>query len=658
MSSSHTRNIDDYSSQESYVSFAESQVSHDNDDVIRQPNFDSQRENNRYNEILYEAIKALSARQAKDLPQFTGSIREWPIFHSEFVRTTEEFHVSKDENLRRLNLALTGKAREAVLPLLTSPENVDTIIHVLKRNFGESEWVISLLIEDLKNLPRISDEEFDAFRNFYNKVTGTVKSIEQLNGVHYLDNPDILSCLSHKLPLYSRSVWSHYKASLTREGVFVNLQHFSSWLEEELDAQLAIFNPKHQNQPVYEHENVNYHDYLSIEDDACRLCKNHPRHGMWKCDVFKSMTTKTRQKEAIQQQLCFCCLMPGHTQTKCRSRYLCRFCKGRHHTLLHEEKHGSEISSNDKSTNKYSNVLSRVGRVHVKGPKGVVETFAIFDDGSTATQIEISLANELGLDGPIVPVTYKWTRDIIKRDDDAKVVQTQIAPSHAPNKLFELKNVRTAKHLSLNAIKFDIEKVLSLYPNIDIKMLHAIKDAKPRLLIGSNNAGLITPRESISYAMNGLQLTRCHLGWTIHGEIDATTTNTKEQNLYTNTSVENETSNKSKAKNDTSEHVISKVDEEDSSKFDPEQEYANLNWKLLLKKAFFVSFLIFIFCQLIVCMKTENQQSNLSEHEQEVRRYCETENGTSFNQFLFKTIAVCSAFLSMMTANLFGPGEC
>lgn len=239
MASSHTRNLDDYRSQRTHtsnmnfmsgqsISKSLSQVAHD-DDVIPQRNVNSRVknwvnenfrpencepvvqsplcENTRHTEILYEAIKALSARQAKDLPQFTGSIKEWPIFYNEFIRTTEEFHVSKTENLRRLNLALSGKAREAVLPLLTSSENIDTIIHVLKRNFGEPEWVIAYLIEDLKKIPIIASEDFEAYRNFYNKVTGTVKSIEQLNGIQYLNNPELLSCLSHKLPSFSKALW-------------------------------------------------------------------------------------------------------------------------------------------------------------------------------------------------------------------------------------------------------------------------------------------------------------------------------------------------------------------------------------------------------------------------------------------------------------------
>lgn len=57
---------------------------------------------------------------------------------------------------------------------------------------------------------------------------------------------------------------------------------------------------------------------------------------------------------------------------------------------------------------------------------------------------------------------------------------------------------------------------------IEEKKLVTVQNANPKLLIGSNNAGLIVPLKAIQYSLDGLQLTRCHLGWTIHGQIEPT----------------------------------------------------------------------------------------------------------------------------------------
>ncbi|XP_062541826.1 uncharacterized protein LOC134209815 [Armigeres subalbatus] len=55
---------------------------------------------------------------------------------------------------------------------------------------------------------------------------------------------------------------------------------------------------------------------------------------------------------------------------------------------------------------------------------------------------------------------------------------------------------------------------------LDEDKLNAVQNARPCMLIGSNNAGLIVLLKTVQYSLDGLQLTRCHLGWTIHGVIE------------------------------------------------------------------------------------------------------------------------------------------
>ncbi|XP_065086764.1 uncharacterized protein LOC135708586 [Ochlerotatus camptorhynchus] len=52
------------------------------------------------------------------------------------------------------------------------------------------------------------------------------------------------------------------------------------------------------------------------------------------------------------------------------------------------------------------------------------------------------------------------------------------------------------------------------------------------MLIGSNNAGLIVPLKTVQYSLNGLQLTRCHLGWTIHGVIEPNAAGSNDHHAF------------------------------------------------------------------------------------------------------------------------------
>lgn len=513
---------------------------------------------NNHEKLLSDAFKALTYnKRIKDLPEFSGAIREWPVFFNEFERSTIENEISDSENLRRLHKALTKDARKAVLSLMTQPENVGTIIKVLQKNFGQNEWVIATLIEDMKALPNLKAEDVNDFRDFYNSVIGTVTTIRNMNCEHYLANPDLLACLVQKLPYFSRSLWAHSKAELMRNQEIVTLHHFSLWLEDELDAQFANYNPSNQGpsqsstQAAGSYQKKNQYgkefpkkahmfNHSEVSEKPCVCCDVVPRHPLYKCEKFLELSTDQRREFAAKKALCYCCLNTGHGKGQCNSKGRCKECGAKHHTVLHQD------SSNKESITKpvmreqslfvnettHSNTLLRCGKVKLKGKNGCVEAFAIFDDGSTASQMEDSLARELELDGPTVPITYCWTRNITAYDAESRVVQTEIAGPGNNSKFYHLKNVRTVKNLSLPTISFNLEKITSLYPNIETEKLMTIQNAKPRLLIGSNNSGLITPYKSFSYSLYGLQLSHCRLGWTIHGDIEHFIPSEKEYSFH------------------------------------------------------------------------------------------------------------------------------
>ncbi|KAJ6639527.1 hypothetical protein Bhyg_12273 [Pseudolycoriella hygida] len=132
----------------------EPQVTRTNN-FLHEPIFESTRQNyidnSGQNAVLIAAFKALQTHDLKDLPTFNGNnVLEWPNFISEYRRSTEEFNISPNKNLRRLNKALEGNARRSVQTLLTSPDNIKEIISHLEMSFGRPEWIIQHLITELR----------------------------------------------------------------------------------------------------------------------------------------------------------------------------------------------------------------------------------------------------------------------------------------------------------------------------------------------------------------------------------------------------------------------------------------------------------------------------------------------------------------------------
>ncbi|XP_062704072.1 uncharacterized protein LOC134286474 [Aedes albopictus] len=488
------------------------------------------------NEVLSQAFRALQGRNMRDLPPFSGDIMEWTVFENDFRTSTEEFQLSDRDNLRRLNKALHGKARKTVESLLSSPDNVEQIMRMLKSNFGRTEWVVANRLEALRNLETVKEGNIESFRAFYNAVIGTKVAMTNARADNYLMNPELISHLAEKLPAFSKQMWVRHKAALMKEGVAIEFDTFSRWLEDEMDNQLASLNPvfsvkkpSYQPKPKPTVLNVNSRDEVVAK--KCPLCSASSHSGLEKCEQFRKLSVIQRRSAANSCKVCYICLKFDHARKNCKSEKKCSICKKNHHELVHtdEPARNSRISRTDAASSddnvcnfngKNTNTLLRVGKVKIRGPQGVAEVFALFDEGSSLSMMDAAVAESLGLRGPIAPVTYRWTNGILHKEEQSMMLSFRISGPSDQAKWYDVNNIQTVTNIALPAVKFDMARVKQLYPMLDEEKLAAIQDACPCMLIGSNNAGLIVPLKTVQYSLDGLQLTRCHLGWTIHGVVD------------------------------------------------------------------------------------------------------------------------------------------
>lgn len=448
---------------------------------------------NGVNQVLSQAIRALSSRGVKDLPPFSGDIMDWPIFENEFTESTVEFGLSDRENLRRLIRSLSGKARKVVEPLLNSHSNVNQIMKILRTNFGRTEWIVSNKLETLRQLRNIDEGNIESFRYFYNAVIGTSIALKNAKADAYLLNPELISHVADKLPHFSKQVWIRHKSSLMRENYMITFDTFVQWLEEELEHQLAsmapVFSKKPSNKaraPVM-NVNVESQDTNRAKSEAkkCLLCKSDDHSYLGKCDQFKRMDNVQRRSTARTLKACYICLNTKHSRAHCKSKILCSICKKSHHTLLHLEEH--QMSANVNSNAR--NVLLRIGKIRLYFNGVEREVFALFDEGSSLTMFDENLAKEMKIVGTVSPITYRWTNGMTHKEAGSMMVEMEVSGPSSQSKRYKLKNVRTVKNLRLPKVNLDIGRIKQLYPMLDEGKLHEIQHAVPQILIGSNTPG-------------------------------------------------------------------------------------------------------------------------------------------------------------------------
>lgn len=71
----------------------------------------------------------------------------------------------------------------------------------------------------------------------------------------------------------------------------------------------------------------------TIPQSACLIC--HAQHSLHVCPKFVRGNPNQRRDFVKQHRRCFNCLNRHHAVTECQSKYLCRICHQRHHSMFH-----------------------------------------------------------------------------------------------------------------------------------------------------------------------------------------------------------------------------------------------------------------------------------------------------------------------------------
>lgn len=101
---------------------------------------------------------------AKSLPTFSGDPLEWVHFRETYESTSRLGGYTPQENITRLFAALKGEAREAVLSLLVTTRDPDSIMKTLELLFGNKDAVARKIVREINELPMVSTGEVSLMR--------------------------------------------------------------------------------------------------------------------------------------------------------------------------------------------------------------------------------------------------------------------------------------------------------------------------------------------------------------------------------------------------------------------------------------------------------------------------------------------------------------
>lgn len=474
----------------------------------------------------------------QQLPLFNGDSGEWLSFKAAYSDSCKCF--TSVENVARLRKCLRGTAKEAAGCLLLSQPDPLVIMEALERRFGRPESLILTELGRIKMLSKVNDNPRDLCI-FAGRIANTVGTIEALKRVYYLHNPELVRIILDKLTPILRNKWYDYAALRKGEDI-PEIKRLSSFLNEEADKCGAYALPEHISEDVNtgarnrkKVERTFNVDRSASSSDNCFMCKRD--HKLTECTQFLELDVNARWELAKKHGICFRCLRSKHRRFMCRAPP-CGFkgCTVRHHKLLHYERN-SENRSQETTTattvptapeivtsaTERANASAGFERrsylkvipVTLSGPYTTVDTYALLDDGSTVTLLDSSVADILGVDGPVKGMWIQGVGTETKHEK-SRVVNLTVKGKYS-NKKHLLENVRTVDRLSISAQSID-SKELNSYNHLNglIEEL-TYERARPMLLIGQDNWHLLISKNIRSGKRNQPVASYTELGWVLHG---------------------------------------------------------------------------------------------------------------------------------------------
>ncbi|XP_055645119.1 uncharacterized protein LOC129780856 [Toxorhynchites rutilus septentrionalis] len=295
------------------------------------------------------------------LQTFNGDIDEWISFRDLFISV---IHSKPDlpevEKLHYLKGCLIGEPRNLIDPLQITTTNYHIAWEMLLKRYNDSKQLRRRQVQSLFSLPTINKESIAELHELLEGFERTVQTLDQI--IQQVEYKDLLlvNILTSRLDPVTRRGWEEFTASKERDTV-ADLTEFIRRRIHVLES-MPMKTVSNSQQPVTKPKAAGVKASFSTATVVrCIACSSN--HLLHLCSTFLQMNMSDREALLRTHALCRNCFRTGHQAKDCQSRFSCRKCKGRHHTLVCFKlgKDGGTSTANSGKTSSSNNPIGGKG---------------------------------------------------------------------------------------------------------------------------------------------------------------------------------------------------------------------------------------------------------------------------------------------------------
>ena len=293
-----------------------------------------------------------------DLPAFSGDFLEWQMFHDSFLSSVHNRNDIADiDKFNYLRSQLRGKALDLIRGFSLSSENYKLAYNLLCERFGKKSLIIRAHIQKLLNLQYVQGGNIRSLTEFINSVEINVRSLSSLGISSESYSCFLVQIVLQRLPPQMNTEFARHdrlgESDINDLLTFLNdeltiLQSSRGFIGVNKTKRKDIHDAytydklpdaSSGSNEMYEQKRGNFAplrssicQVVSKAKMKCLFCDGD--YWIDQCPSFLDLSVHDRNNYVKTNKLCFNCLKP-HMIKFCKSKFSCKKCHKRHHTLLH-----------------------------------------------------------------------------------------------------------------------------------------------------------------------------------------------------------------------------------------------------------------------------------------------------------------------------------
>ena len=270
------------------------------------------------------------------LPTFTGAYTDWMSFIDLFTASVDSnSQLSDSEKLNYLRACLKGDAARLISSMTIIDSNYSIALRLLRERYENKRCIVQAHLKAIWSQPVMKGESGIGLRKILETTNEHLRALQELGEpVEHWDSL-LIFWLVEKLDPESKKQWqlSNPGTDVPKWEVLVRFLDTRSRALEHGNFKETPQTATSSKVATNAERRIQSYSSVSACSEACE--ETHKLHN---CPSFRNMSVSDRMKIVRSRRACFNCLQSGHNLGDCTSKYTCRECKLKHHTLLYREK--------------------------------------------------------------------------------------------------------------------------------------------------------------------------------------------------------------------------------------------------------------------------------------------------------------------------------